>query len=655
MSEAAPEPVRLSIEGDEIRVQGGGRDLARRRARLYLRSILGGRPDGDAWVVPARRRDPEVLLLAIHRWFHDQGAPLVLEGAASAAVEREVERQRSLARAREAGEAEKRHTGSIDLVAAEEMLLQAGWNAERVLRPHQRAGLAHALAAANSANFSVPGSGKTTTALAAYGVHLTAGIVEFCVVVGPLSSFKPWESETALAFPGSVRARRVRGTAAQRARVYRTVRPRDILLLSYATAAADEQRLREALEARAGFLIVDESHRIKRFEGGVWAPSLVALAQSARVRMILSGTPMPNSAKDLYSQLNVLWPNEILTGTRGAFSLRAENDFDGLLAQVGPFISRTPKEALGLDAYDLKKHDVPMNGVQAEIYEVLRDRFRRQLKDAESWSEKIEILRKARPIRLLQAASNPAVLNKRDSDLDLPALEDEPRSLMERLHVYGDLEQPAKHVVALDLIRALLPSGGKAVVWSTFLYNLDLFSALVRSELGVPVFQVDGRVPLGDSPEDDEPDLRDNPEDLDFREERISAFLAAEGTSVLVANPASCSESISLHSRCHNAIYLDRTYDCALFLQSIDRIHRLGLEPGTKVEVHILQSTLSGQPTIDHVVDTSLLAKEARMKQLLEGAELRPIGLPNVASRASEGATEDLEITLRYLLGEDIG
>jgi hypothetical protein len=121
---------------------------------------------------------------------------------------------------------------------------------------------------------------------------------------------------------------------------------------------------------------------------------------------------------------------------------------------------------------------------------------------------------------------------------------------------------------------------------------------------------------------------------------------------VLVTNPASCSESISLHRGCHNAIYLDRTYDCAQYLQSIDRIHRLGLPPDVTVEVHILQAIDEQQPTIDHLVDASLLAKEAVMLDLLEGAEVRPLDQHDDPATDAEGTDQDLAALLRYLLGE---
>lgn len=124
---------------------------------------------------------------------------------------------------------------------------------------------------------------------------------------------------------------------------------------------------------------------------------------------------------------------------------------------------------------------------------------------------------------------------------------------------------------------------------------------------------------------------------------------------MLVTNPASCSESISLHEGCHHAIYLDRTYDCAQFLQSIDRVHRLGLPQTVTVQIHILQASLRGGPSIDHLVDAALRAKEMHMRELLEGAELVPMRQSDEPLENAEGDAEDLHALLRYLIGEDSG
>ena len=116
-----------------------------------------------------------------------------------------------------------------------------------------------------------------------------------------------------------------------------------------------------------------------------------------------------------------------------------------------------------------------------------------------------------------------------------------------------------------------------------------------------------------------------------------------------MTNPATSSESISLHRACHNAIYLDRTYDAALFFQSIDRIHRLGLPEDADVTIHILQATLGNDGTIDHLVDASLLSKQQAMEELLTGAEVHPL---HQDTADPEGSRSDLEELIRYLVGE---
>jgi hypothetical protein len=70
------------------------------------------------------------------------------------------------------------------------------------------------------------------------------------------------------------------------------------------------------------------------------------------------------------------------------------------------------------------------------------------------------------------------------------------------------------------------------------------------------------------------------------------------------------------------------------------------------VTIHILLATLDGGPTIDHLVDASLRTKDARMRLLLEGANLGPISLSDDPSVDAEGNEQDLAELLRYLLGE---
>ena len=597
----------------------------------------------------------EDLAVRVNSFLEREGWSVVLTGLASSAVERAAEQERSFQRTRQSAEELRSGKAHIDISQVRATLNEFGWDDDqRRLLDHQELGLIHGLTAVNAANFSVPGSGKTATTLAVAAVHLQAETIDLIIVIGPLSCFKPWETEAAAALHRIVTPVRVRGTREQRRELYEFVQPQQVLLLSYATAAADRSRLTNLCDSFKTMLVVDESHRIKRFRGGVWAPALQEIAKHARVRIILSGTPMPHSGRDLYSQLGVLWPSAELTGPRDTFAAEVDQDFGQVLRRIQPFLTRTPKEALGLRPYEVVRHEVPLRDTQKDVYDLIMGGFRRRIERADLWTNKIESLRRGRPIRLLQAATNPNTLNNADNDYRLPRMENPNPTLMERLATYADRETPAKFEAALAIISPITDSGGKVLCWSNFISNLDQFAKYVRSRLSVPVFQVDGRIPVGDEAEYDASDPGNGrPQEIETRESIIARFLGEAGSAVLVTNPASCSESISLHHGCHNAIYLDRTYDGALFLQSVDRIHRLGLSPNAKVSIHIIRSTIDGRPTIDHLVEASLQRKEGRMRRLLEGAELAPLAQPVDPSIAADGDEEDLEELLRFLLGEE--
>jgi SNF2 family DNA or RNA helicase len=648
--------ISIQIEQDSVVIVAPAL-IADRTVQLFFSSIIGGIATDSGWRCPRRQLSISTLVVRINSFLEARGYLVRKQGQAAEEINREIERKRSFQRARHAAEAFREGHSMVEFDSIETQLRSIGWSDDqRSLYPHQQAGVLHALNAINAANFSVPGSGKTTTTLATAATHILADTIDSVIVVGPLSCFGPWEKETRTALPTFLKATRIRGTATERRIAYKQIVPRQLLLISYATAATDKYELIEICRALRVMLVVDESHRVKRFRGGLWAPALKEIAGYARIRIVLSGTPMPQSGRDLFSQLRILWPAGELTGPPDDFAFRVDKNFDSILGDVRPFVSRTPKNALGLEPYTVFRHSAELAPTQADIYELIEGQFRRSLEDVSSWKEKLEILRRGRIIRLLQAAANPDLLNKIDGQFRLPRFEGPNPTLLQRLADYPYTEIPGKSVLALEIIRDIISrsdtTGGKVVCWSNFVHNLDQVNQLFRSHLNLPVYQIDGRVPVGDQPSEEGADV--NPYDVDTREVIIDRFLRNNGPAVLVTNPASTSESISLHESCHNAVYLDRTYDCSLFLQSIDRIHRLGLRPGQNVEVHIILAERSGKMTIDHLVDQSLIRKQRAMAKLLEGAELKPLGSSEDPLESAEGDPQDLSNLLRYLLGEDI-
>ena len=66
---------------------------------------------------------------------------------------------------------------------------------QKQLMPYQTVPVMHAVELGNSANFSVPGSGKTWMAYATYFLLRKKKQVDKLLVLSPLSAFKPWEEE----------------------------------------------------------------------------------------------------------------------------------------------------------------------------------------------------------------------------------------------------------------------------------------------------------------------------------------------------------------------------------------------------------------------------------------------------------------------------
>ena len=94
----------------------------------------------------------------------------------------------------------------------------------------------------------------------------------------------------------------------------------------------------------------------------------------------------------------------------------------------------------------------------------------------------------------------------------------------------------------------------------------------------------------------------------------------------LVANYASCAEGISLHHVCHDAIYVDRSFQADQYLQSIDRICRLG--NNNEKNIYILQTkTPSSIKNIDLTVATALQSKIDTMGRFLNDPDLTQISI----------------------------
>jgi SNF2 family DNA or RNA helicase len=99
------------------------------------------------------------------------------------------------------------------------------------------------------------------------------------------------------------------------------------------------------------------------------------------------------------------------------------------------------------------------------------------------------------------------------------------------------------------------------------------------------------------------------------REDIIAEFVDQQSdVRVLIANPAACAESISLHKACTHAIYYDLSYNCAQYVQSLDRIHRVGGSETRPSHYYFLQCA----DTIDREILANVRRKADNMSRVID-------------------------------------
>lgn len=465
----------------------------------------------------------------------------------------------------------------------------------RAALPHQIKGISHALMVENAANFSVPGSGKTQVALGTFLVLKKNRIVEKAMVIGPSSCFEPWENEASECLHDRIKIIRWSGAVHTRRKLGVTLKDADLILITYQTACNDNVLIEQIMRRYKVLLILDESHYIKNPLSSR-AELSVRLSPYATKRMILTGTPAPHSLMDIWTQFSFLWPSRLLLGDLQAFRTRIEtqkNPLKQLKRELSPFFIRTNKKDLGLPdikprIVKIRDSEIPVE--QKKIIELLELKTLVEARRLVVSQADLNVLRRwrsARIIRLLQAASNPALLLSRidgcgvKDDVDIS-------ELIKYAEVFQQKKKiPAKVNTVLEITKMLLKLKRKVIIWTWFIENIKLLEELLAQYHPLKIY---GAI----KPYEDE-----NIAQEESRERNIHEFKTKPDRQILLANPAACAESISLHKHCQNAIYLDRNFNCGQFLQSMDRINRVGMPPGVIAEYHIPFINCAIERTVD--------------------------------------------------------
>lgn len=460
-----------------------------------------------------------------------------------------------------------------------------------------------------SANFSVPGSGKTSMIYGTFAYLNSPEInkVDRIIMIGPKNSFLSWKLEFVENFglKKELNLLDIHDEEAPIIQLQINSLNKNLILINYESLQKYERILMDIIDERT-MLVFDEVHKIKGVRSKR-AQVAKKIAEKPIYKYVLTGTPIPNTYEDIYNFLNILYTNEYkkffnfkISELKNPDLLKIEKINDKLY----PFFWRTTKTELQVPKANPDEIiHVPANHLEQEIIELLYRKY---------GGTPFHLY-----IRLIQASTNPELLLKSINRIEMYGEEnqdnwynnfedDEITFSAEEIQIIKQVKTTSKYKAVIELATDLNEENKQCLIWCMFVNTIDKVYADLSSK------GIEAAVIYGSTPQNE-------------REEIIEAFKRRE-ISVLITNPHTLAESVSLHKTCHDAIYLEYSFNLTHMLQSRDRIHRLGLlaTDYTQYYYFMLDGQEGLQNTIDERIYYRLKEKEQRMLEAIERGTLVP-------------------------------
>lgn len=481
----------------------------------------------------------------------------------------------------------------------------------RPLKPEQEKASFFMTIMKRAANFSVPGAGKTAMMYGTFAYLSSPRVneVDKLLVVSPLNAFAAWRTEFEAVFGPkrklhylNMRDKKYNNNVGA---IKHDWVQADVITINYESLQSKLNIINDLLDSKT-MLVFDEVHRVKGV-GGQRAKAALSLSQTPHYRYVLTGTPIPNGFRDIYNFLHLMYPDEY--SSFFAWDLTTLNNIDpeDVNKKLSPFFWRTNKKDLHVPKPD---PDI--------IKEVEPSKNQQMLSQAIYETENGTL---ATFIRLLQASTNPELLATNINYKELGLVDadsgvwDKQASTVEKENASsGDaykkydlakVESP-KFEMGIDLIDKLVSQGKKVLVWGMFVGTMQKITDTLN-DMGIKTTLVYGATPKQD------------------REGMINNFRTGDA-QVLVSNPNTLGESISLHQTVHDAVYFEYNFNLTFMLQSHDRINRLGLPANQYTRYYYLMTKgdVAHMGFIDNTVYKKLKDKEKIMIDAIDGQLLVP-------------------------------
>jgi superfamily II DNA or RNA helicase len=401
------------------------------------------------------------------------------------------------------------------------------------LREYQLAGFAWLtrLAANNLGGILADemGLGKTVQTLAFLRAHQGEGPA---LVVCPTSLVTNWENETRK-FTPELKTLVLEG--AGRSARFKSIAKADVVITSYALLRRDIDALRDFNFSTA---VLDEAQHIKNPET---QNAQAAFSLRAAHRFVLTGTPMENSVRDLWSIMNFALPGYL--GNRADFRERYElpiargsaPDVQRRLSRrLQPFLLRRKKRDVAKDLPEKIEQVVPcdLTSPQRAAYDALLREIQQGLgssgKNVNAGAQRMKMLTGL--LRLRQVCC----------DLRLVGL---------------DKEEPSAKLDLLDeLLEEAIDGEHRVLVFSQFVSMLHLVRERLE-KLEIPFCYLDGSTKQ--------------------RQETVDRFQGDPAIPVFLISLKAGGVGLNL-SAADTVIHFDPWWNPAVEAQATDRAHRIG-------------------------------------------------------------------------------
>jgi SNF2 family DNA or RNA helicase len=302
------------------------------------------------------------------------------------------------------------------------------------------------------------------------------------------------------------------------------------------------------------YVILDESQVIKNPHAKTYK---AVNRLQAEHRLVLTGTPIENTLSDLWAQMNFLNPG--LLGTfdffRNEFVIPIEKEEDPrqrqtLLTIIKPFILRRTKKEVAPELPEIMEQMIRcnMSEDQSAFYESEKSKVRNLIMDNihAVGFEKSAILILQSLTRLRQIASHPLLVDKN----------------------YG--ADSGKYEIILDNIDNVLAEGHKALIFSSFVKHLALFTDHCDTRK-IPYKLLTG--------------------DTKNRQEIVDAFQQDETTRLFFISIKAGGFGLNLTAADY-VFLLDPWWNPAVEEQAVSRAHRIGQEKNVFIYRFISKDTI---------------------------------------------------------------